>query len=222
MLPSLLPLLAIQQAPAPVSARTVACVLELHGNLNTRQRSGKGTETVSETFQLAIHGRLEEVESRSGAVSFTFTAAQDPRFPPTGMLNRRTEVHGRSTHEVVQFYGSQIKVAGPLRFTSGLRGQNLYPLGHFEIAGHASIHDSRGTHHEQCTVRLVPFPEIRQGPGDFAAPTLRFGLSSLWKLQRTDAPFMVKGSVTYRNSSGGASYAGRMELTFMLDPRTSK
>jgi len=222
MLPFLLPLFAIQQAPAPTHARSVACVLELRGSLNTRQPSGRGAETVSDTFQLAIHGWLEEVESRSGAVSFTFTAAQDPRFPPTGMLNHRAEVRGKAAHEVVQFYGSQIGLAGPLRFTAGLRGQNLYPIGHLEIAGHASIHDAKGTRHEQRTVRFVPFPEIRKGPGDFAAPTLRFGLSSLWKLHRSETPFMVKGSVTYRNSSSGASFAGRVELTFMLDPRTSK
>jgi hypothetical protein len=218
----MLPLFSLQQAPMATSRRTVACVLEMHGSINTRQKGPRGTETLSETFQVAIRGWLEEVESPSGSVSFTFTAAEDPRFPPTGMLNHRLEIQGKASREVVQFYGSTIKAPGPFRFTAGLRGQNLYPLGHLEIAGHASIIDGKGVHDETRTIRFVPFPEIRKGPGDFAAPTLRFGTSSLWRLHKTEAPFMVKGSVTYRNSTGGASYAGRVELTFMLDPRTRK
>lgn len=218
----LLPLFALVLTPSATFTRTVSCVLELHGSLNTRQKSARGTETVSETFQVAIHGWLEEVESPAGSVSFIFSAAQDPRFPPTGILNQRTEVRGHAVREVVQFYGSLVTVREPLRFTAGLRGQNLYPLGVLEIAGHASVQDGTGSHGEPRTIHFVPFPEIRRGPGDFAAPTLRFGSSSLWNLRKSEAPFMVKGSVTYRNSSGGASYAGRAELKFMLDPRTRK
>ena len=219
----LLPVMALLLQPPPSAyARTAACILELDGTLNTRKKGGKGTETVSETFQVAIHGWLEEVESPSGAIVFTFTAAQDPRFPPTGMLNHHLEIRGKNSREVVQFYGSQIMIPGPLRFTAGLRGQNLYPLGNLEISGHASVQDTKGIHDETRSVRFEPFPEIRKGPGDFAAPTLRFGTSSLWKLRKSETPFMVKGSVTYRNSAGGASYAGRVEITFKLDPRTRK
>ncbi len=218
----LLPALAVLLTQPPHFSRTVGCVLELRGSLNTRQRGAKGSETCSETFQVAIHGWLEEVESASGAVTFTFTAAQDPRFPPTGMLNHRVETRGNHAIEEVQFYGSRIRAGGPFRFTAGLRGQNLYPAGQMEFEGHASVHDGRGLHDETRFLRFAPFPEIRKSPGDFAAPTLRFGTSSLWRLQRMEAPFMVKGSVTYRNSSGAASYAGRVEATFKLDPRTRK
>jgi hypothetical protein len=222
MILSLLPLFALQQAPGVAFTRTVACVLELRGSLNTRRKGEKGTETISETFQIAIHGWLEESESANGSVVFTFTAAQDSRFPPTGMLNHRVDVPAKGAHEVLQFYGSQIKVPGPLRFTAGLRGQNLYPLGHLDISGYASIHDARGVHDASRTIRLVPFPEIRRSQGDFAAPTLRFDTSSLWKLHKTEAPFRVNGSVTYRNTLGGASYAGRVEVVFRLDPRSRK
>ncbi len=222
MPPLLLPAPALLLSQPPAFVRTVACVLELHGSLNTRQRGPRGPETRSETFQVAIHGWLEETESPSGPVTFTFTPAQDPRFPPTGMLNHRVEVRGPKAIEETQFYGSRIKAAGPFRFTAGLRGQNLYPSGHLEVEGHASVHDLRGFHDETQVVRFSPFPDIRRSPGDFAAPTLRFGTSTLWRLHRGEAPFMVKGSVTYRNSSGGASYAGRVEATFKLDPRTRK
>lgn len=218
----LLPVMALQQLPQVAYARTAACILELDGSLNTRKKGGRGTETVSETFQVAIHGWLEEVESPSGTIVFTFTPAQDPRFPPTGMLNHHQDILGKNFREVVQFYGSQVRIHGPIRFTAGLRGQNLYPLGSLEITGHATIHDTKGTRDETRGVLFALFPEIRKSPGDFAAPTLRFGTSSLWKLRKSETPFMVKGSVTYRNSSGGASYAGRVEVTFKLDPRTRK
>lgn len=218
----LLPATALVLTQPPHVSRTVGCILELHGSLNTRQKGAKGAETRSETFQVAIHGWLEELESASGAVTFTFTAAQDPRFPPTGMLNHRVETRGSKAVEELQFYGSRIKVAGPFRFTARLRGQNLYPAGQLELEGHASVHDGRSLHEETRVISFRPFPEIRKSPGDFAAPTLRFGTSSLWRLQRMEAPFMVKGSVTYRNSSGGASYAGRVEATFKLDPRIRK
>lgn len=216
----MLPVLTLQLANPPAYTRTAACILELRGSLNTRRKGSRGTETLSETFQVAINGWLEETETPSGAVAFTFTAAKDPRFPPTGMLNHHLVIPGKAAREVVQFYGSQIKLPGPLQFTAGLRGQNLYPLGQLEVTGHASIQDSQGTHDETRTVQFAPFPEIRRGAGDFAAPTLRFGTSSLWKLRRAEAPFMVKGSVTYRNSSAAASHAGRVEITFKLDPRT--
>lgn len=218
----LLPATALLLNQPPHFSRTVACVLELHGSLNTRRKGPKGAETRSETFQVAIHGWLEEVESAAGAVTFTFTAAQDPRFPPTGMLNHRVETRGQRSLEEVQFYGSRIKVAGPFQFTAGLRGQNLYPAGQLELEGHASVHDGRGLRDEVRVTAFTPFPGIRTSPSDFAAPTLRFGTSSLWRLQRMETPFMVKGSVTYRNSAGGASYAGRVEATFKLDPRIRK
>lgn len=220
LLPLLLPLAPVQAHVAAYS-RTIACVLELNGNLNTRRKGGRGPETVSETFHIVLHGWLEETESPSGTVVFAFTAAPDARVPPTGMLNQRREVHGKPL-EWTQFYGSAVKASGPLRFSAGLRGQNLYPLGQMEVEGHASVHDAKGARDERTTVRLVPFPEVRKGPGDFAAPTLRFGTSSLWRLHKTEAPFMVKGSVTYRNGLGDASYAGRVELTFRLDPRIRK
>lgn len=222
MLPLLLPATALLPMQPPHFVRTVACTLELHGSLNTRQRGAKGPETRSETFQVAIHGWLEEVESASGAVSFTWTAAQDPRFPPVGMLNHRVESRGPRATEEVQFYGARIRSAGPFRFTAALRGQNLYPSGQIEFEGQASVADGHGLHDEARVIRFVPFPEIRKGPGDFAAPTLRFGTSSLWRLQRMEAPFMVKGSVTYRNSADGGSFAGRVEATFKLDPRMRK
>jgi hypothetical protein len=212
--------LALQQPTAHAFARSAACILELQGSLNTRKRGMRGTETVSETFKVAVHGALEELESPSGAVVFSFTPAQDPRFPPTGTLNHHLEIPGRGSREVVQFYGSQIKVSGPIRFTAGLRGQNLYPSGSLEVTGHASIRDAKGTREESRSILFTPFPDIRRSAGDFAAPTLRFGTSSLWRLHKAEKPFMVKGSVTYRNSSGDSSYAGRVECTFKLDPRT--
>lgn len=218
----ILPLVLVSAPPVqPVYARTVACVLELRGSLNTRRRGAAGIETVSETFQVAIHGWLEENESASGPVTFTFTAAQDPRFPPTGMLNHHLATLGKLKTDL-QFYGSQVRLTAPLRFSAGLRGQNLYPSGALEIGGHASIHDTKGIHDEPRVIRFVPFPEIRRSASDFAAPTLRFSMSTLWRLKKTQTPFAVKGSVTYANSAGGASYAGRVEVVFKLDPRTSR
>ncbi|MBI4913051.1 MAG: hypothetical protein HY823_09965 [Acidobacteria bacterium] len=205
----------LMEAPAP--RPWVACTLELHGTLNTRRPHPRGTETVSETFQYVLPGWLQELESPSGSVVFEFqpNRAQSP----AGILNLHAVLRGKQVKEEHRFFGSEFSEPGSFRFRAHLRGQNLYPEGDLKITGTHSAGESGPSRVERRTVSTTPFPAIRRGPRDFAAPTLRFTMSSLWRLHRAPEPFAVNATVTYANNAGGVSYAGRVDLRFRLDPR---
>ena len=209
-------LCALLQAPQPEKP-FVACTLEIHGSLNTRRPGAQGVETLSETFQYALHGWMREVEQPGGQVAFEFHQTKDPKRPPWGSLNRRTEAPGKSPHPWLQFYGSEFRSVGLFRFEADLRGQNLYPSGELTVIGRTTSHHRIPPEGAEATT--TPFPLIRHSRGDHGAPTLRFTVSNLWRLQRAHEPFSAKALVTYQNKAGAASYAGRVDLTFRLDPR---
>jgi hypothetical protein len=217
-MPLHLAVLALLQAPVPARP-FVACTLEIHGSLNTRRPSANGPETVSETFQYALPGWIQEREKPGGQTCFEFHPSQDPKLRPTGILNRHTETKGKAGHHWTQFYGSEFRAVGVFRFEADLRGQNLYPSGELKVGGRITDHQSSTTSAEAQSLDTFPFPVIRRSPSDHGAPTLRFTLSSLWKLHKAPGPFAAKGFLTYQNKVGAASYAGRVDITFRLDPR---
>lgn len=215
-MPLHLALLALLQAQAAAKP-FVACTLEIRGSLNTRRPGAEGKETVSETFQYALPGWLQEVERPGGQAGFEFHPARDPKAAPSGILNRHAETKGKTGPHGTQFYGSEFRSVGVFRFEADLRGQNLYPSGELTLGGRATDH--RTSKSEPQAFTTSPFPVIRRSPSDHGAPTLRFTLSSLWRLQRARDPFSTKASVTFQNTVGASSYAGRVDITFRLDPR---
>ena len=217
-MPLLLPLLALAQAPLPARPYA-ACTLEIHGSLNTRRPGAKGMETVSETFQYVLPGWIQELEEPGGGVCFEFRPSRDPSRTPTGILNQHKELGAKSQHAWTQFYGSDFRSVGAFRFEANLRGQNLYPSGELTLGGDLALHEGSSTKSEPTTVATTPFPVIRRSPSDHGAPTLRFTTSSLWRLHRATAPFATQGVMIYQNRVGAVSYAGRVDLTFRLDPR---
>lgn len=218
-MPFHLALFALLQAPLPVKP-FVACTLEIHGSLNTRRPGPRGEETVSETFQYALPGWLQEIEKPGGQACFEFHPAQDPKQPPSGILNRHVETRTKGGRHSSQFYGSEFQSVGIFRFEADLRGQNLYPSGELSLGGKGADHAGGAASAEIQRFTTSPFPVIRRSPADHGAPTLRFTLANLWKLPRAQGPFAAKAFLTYQNKVGASSYAGRVDITFRLDPRT--
>lgn len=217
-MPLSIALLALLQAPAPAPP-FVACTLEIRGSLNTRRPGGQGQETVSETFQYALPGWIQVVERAGGQAHFEFHPSRDPRAQPTGILNRHAASRDQRGARWTQFYGSEFRSVGVFRFEADLRGQNLYPSGDLLIGGKTTDQDG-SSRAEAQGLATAPFPVIRRSPSDHGAPTLRFTVSSLWRLPRAQEPFTARAFVTYQNKVGAASYAGRVDLTFRLDPRS--